>query len=123
MIYLLTLVLKHATKSYTRPLAVIKMIIKKEIKGDNKFYLFFNGKLIFKKWLDQGYSKVFDHFAWSKYTEKAITDFDLEETPPLYHVECQLTLITKEEGGRETPIENGYRPNHVFEYWTKMVDT
>ncbi|MGB3182714.1 MAG: hypothetical protein WBB45_15085 [Cyclobacteriaceae bacterium] len=99
------------------------MIIKKEIKGDNKFYLFFNGKLIFKKWLDQGYSKVFDHFAWSKYTEKAITDFDLEETPPLYHVECQLTLITKEEGGRETPIENGYRPNHVFEYWTKMVDT
>ena len=92
------------------------MIIKKEIKDDNEFYLYFNGKLIFKKWLDHGYSKVFDHFAWSKYTEKSITDFDLEETPPLYHVECKLTLFSKEEGGRTTPIGNGYRPNHVFEY-------
>jgi hypothetical protein len=92
------------------------MIIKKEIKDDNEFYLYFNGKLIFKKWLDQGYSKVFDHFAWGKYTEKSITDFDLEETPPLYHVVCQLTLFSRENGGRETPIANGYRPNHVFEY-------
>ena len=41
---------------------------------------------------------------------------DLEETPPLYHVKCKLTLYTNEEGGRGTPIENGYRPNHVFEY-------
>ena len=40
----------------------------------------------------------------------------MEETPPLYHVECKLTLFSKEEGGRETPIGNGYRPNHVFEY-------
>lgn len=92
------------------------MIIKKEIKDDNEFYLYFNGKLIFKKWLDQGYSKVFDHFAWGKYTEKSITDFDLEETPPLYHVECTLTLYSKDKGGRENPIANGYRPNHVFEY-------
>ena len=92
------------------------MIIKKEIKDDNEFYLWFNGKLIFKKWLNQVYSKVFDHFAWGKYTEKSITDFDLEETPPLYHVYCKLTLFKKEDGGRETPIANGYRPNHVFEY-------
>ena len=92
------------------------MIIKKEIKNDNEFYLYFNGKLIFKKWLDHGYSKVFDHFAWAKYTEKSITDFDLEETPPFYHVECNLTLFSKEQGGRETPIGNEYRPNHVFEY-------
>jgi translation elongation factor EF-Tu-like GTPase len=27
-----------------------------------------------------------------------------------------LTLFSKEEDGRETPIGNGYRPNHVFEY-------
>lgn len=92
------------------------MIIKKEIKDGNEFYLYFNGKLIFKKWLDHGYSKVFDHFAWGKYTEKSITDFDLEETPSLYHVKCKLTLFSYEEGGRETPIANGYRPNHVFEY-------
>lgn len=92
------------------------MIIKKEIKDDNEFYLYFNGTLIFKKWLNQGYSKVFDHFAWGKYTEKSITDFDLEETPSLYHVECSLTLFSKEEGGLDNPIGNWYRPNHVFEY-------
>lgn len=92
------------------------MIIKKEIKDDNEFYLYFNGKLIFKKWLNQGYSKVFDHSAWGKYTEKSITDFDLEETPPFYHVECKLTLFLAKNGGRKTPIANGYRPNHVFEY-------
>ena len=92
------------------------MIIKKEISNDNEFYLYFNGDLIFKKWLDLGYSKVLDRFAWSKYTEKSITDFDLEETPPLYHVECNLTLYSIEECGRETPIANGYRPNNVFEY-------
>lgn len=92
------------------------MIIKKEITDDNEFYLWFNGKLIFKKWLNQGYSKVFDRGAWDKYTEKSITDFDLEETPPLYHVKCKLTLYSKEDGGRETSIANGYRPDHVFEY-------
>lgn len=92
------------------------MIIKKEIKDDNEFYLWFNGKLIFKKWLNQGYSKVFDHHAWSKYTEKSITDFDLDQTPPLYHVNCKLTLYGTKQGGRKTSITNGFRPNHVFEY-------
>lgn len=27
-----------------------------------------------------------------------------------------MTLFSKEEGGRENPIKNGYRSNHVFEY-------
>ncbi len=92
------------------------MIIKKEIKDDNEFYLWFNGKLIYKKWLDKGYSKVFDHGTWGKYTENSITDFDLEETPAMYLVECKLTLLPAEDGGRKTPIKSGYRPDHVFEY-------
>ncbi len=93
------------------------MIIKKEIKDNNEFYLWFNGKLIFKKWLNDGNSKVFDRMAWSRYTERSITDFDLEETPPLYHVTCTLTVLSKEDGGmRTTPIYSGYRPDHVFEY-------
>jgi len=91
------------------------MIIKKEIIG-NESYLWFNGKLIYKKWLDQGYSKVFDRGAWGKYTEKSVTDFDLEETPPLYHVECKLELLSTDKRGRKTPIHNGYRPDHVFKY-------
>jgi len=92
------------------------MIIRKEIKDDNEFYLWFNGKLIFKKWLNQGYSKVFDRGAWGKYTSYSITDFDLEETPQFYEVKSKLNLIPTDEGGRKTPIQSGYRPDHVFEY-------
>lgn len=92
------------------------MIIKKEITDNNELYLYFNGKVIYKKWLDHGYSKVFDYLAYDKYTERSITDFDLKDTPRVYHVECKLTLYSTEEGGRETPIKSGYRPNHVFEY-------
>ena len=40
----------------------------------------------------------------------------MEETPPLYLAECSLNLFSKEEGGRDNPIGNGCRPNHVFEY-------
>jgi len=95
------------------------MIIRKEIKDDNEFYLWFNGKLIYKKWLNQGYSKVFDHFAWGKYTETSFTDFDLENTPPFFHVLAEFQLYKTEDGGRETGIKSGYRPNHVFEYDSK----
>lgn len=95
---------------------LFKMHIKKEIKDDNEFYLSFNGKVIFKKWLDHGYSKVFDRFAWGKYTETSITDLDLEETPPLFIVKAKLQLYTTENGGRDYGIKSGYRPNHVFEY-------
>lgn len=92
------------------------MIIRKEIKDDNEFYLWFNGQLIFKKWLNQGYSKVFERGAWGKYTSNSITDFDLKETPPFYKVKSKLHLLSSQEGGRKTHIENGYRPDHVFEY-------
>ncbi|WP_460219360.1 hypothetical protein [Psychroserpens sp. MEBiC05023] len=94
------------------------MIIRKEIKDDNELYLWFNGKLIYKRWLNQGYSKVFDHFAWGKYTDQSITDFDLEKTPPLIHIKTYIELISAENGGRKNGISSGYRPNHVFEYQT-----
>lgn len=31
-------------------------------------------------------------------------------------IQARLTLRTKAEGGRQTGIKTGYRPNHVFEY-------
>lgn len=37
------------------------MAIRKEITKDNELYLWMNGKLIFKRWLDGGYSKVFEY--------------------------------------------------------------
>jgi len=94
------------------------VIIRKEIKNDKELYLYFNGKLIYKRWLNLGYGKVFDTHAFGKYTDYSIPDFDLEETPELIHVKAKLTLVTTEQGGRKTGIASGYRPNHVFEYQT-----
>ena len=45
----------------------------KEIKG-NELYVYMNGKLIYKKWLDTGASKVFDLQAYDKYTLQSIKD-------------------------------------------------
>ena len=49
------------------------MIFKKETK-DNELYVYMNGKLIYKKWLNTGESKVFDLIAYDKYTLKSIKD-------------------------------------------------
>ena len=94
------------------------MIIRKEIKDDNELYLYFNGKLIYKRWFNLGYGKVFDTHSFGKYTDYSINDFDLEETPEFIHVKANLTLTPTEQGGRKTGIKTGYRPNHVFEYLT-----
>lgn len=47
------------------------MAFKKETK-DNELYIFMNGKLIYKKWLLTGESKVFDIMAYDKYTLSSI---------------------------------------------------
>jgi len=51
------------------------MIFKKETK-DNELYLYMNGKLIYKKWLATGVSKVFDIQAYDKYTLTSIKDIE-----------------------------------------------
>lgn len=94
------------------------MIIKKEIKNDNELYLYFNGKLIYKRWLDLGYGKVFDTHAFGRYTDYSITNFDLEDTPELIHVKAKLHILPIKSGGRKTAIKSGYRPDHIFEYDT-----
>lgn len=92
------------------------MKITKEIKDDHEFYLWFNGKLIYKKWLKTGNSIICDHGAWGSYTTSSFNDFDLENTPDLIIVRASLKLFSTDEGGRKTAISSGYRPNHVFEY-------
>ncbi len=92
------------------------MVIKKEIKDDNEFYLYINGKLIYKRWLNLGYGKVFDTHTFGKYTDYSITDFDLEETPDLIRVQAKLKLFSTKDGGRKSAIKSGYRPDHVFDY-------
>ncbi len=50
------------------------MIVRKEIKDDNELYLYFNDKLIYKRWLNYGYSKVFDKTAYGKDTFVSIIE-------------------------------------------------
>lgn len=49
-------------------------MLRKEIKDDNELYLYFNDKLIYKRWLNQGYSKVFDKMAYGKDTFVSIIE-------------------------------------------------
>ncbi len=44
----------------------------KEVNKDNELYVYMDGKLIYKKWLNTGQSKVFDVMAYDKYTLKSI---------------------------------------------------
>ena len=46
----------------------------KEKTTDNELYVYLNGNLIYKKWIDTGESKVFDVMAYDKYTLKSITE-------------------------------------------------
>lgn len=52
------------------------MDIRKEITEDNELLLWMNGKLIYKRWLDLGYSKVFDKTAYGKETFVSIIEDD-----------------------------------------------
>ena len=94
----------------------ISMVITKEITEDNELYLYMNGKLIYKRWLNTGQSKVFDVMAYDKYTYASYTDLDVKNSPYLIEVKAKLRLKTTEKGGRTHGIKSGYRPNHVFEY-------
>jgi len=46
----------------------------KEESNDNELYAYLNGKLIYKRWLNSGESKVFDVMAYNKYTLKSIKE-------------------------------------------------
>lgn len=91
------------------------MAILKKIER-NELYLFMNGNLIYKRWLDTGQSKIFDIMAYDKYTLTSIRDLDYEENGAVLTINAKLKLKTTEEGGRQNGIISGYRPNHVFEY-------
>lgn len=82
--------------------------------SENELYLFINGKLIYKRWLDTGVSKVFDVMAYDKYTLASILELGNENG--LFIVKARIKLTPTEQGGRKTGIISGYRPNHVFEY-------
>ena len=78
-----------------------------------------NGKLIYKRWLDTGVSKVFDVMAYDKYTLASIKE--LSNQYGLLIVKARIKLTPTEQGGRKTGIISGYRPNHVFEYTSEGI--
>lgn len=82
--------------------------------SENELCIFMNGKLIYKRWLDTGVSKVFDVMAYDKYTLASIKE--LTNQYGLLIVKARIKLIPTEQGGRKTGIISGYSPNHVFEY-------
>ncbi|MGE8428009.1 MAG: hypothetical protein ACN6O7_09040 [Sphingobacterium sp.] len=59
-----------------------------------------NGKLIYKRWLDTGVSKVFDVMAYDKYTLASIKE--LSNQYGLLTVKARIKLIPTEDGGRKT---------------------
>jgi len=91
------------------------MAILKKIEG-NELYLYMNGSLIYKRWLDTGQSKVFDVMAYDKYTLTSIRDLEYENPGELISIRAKLTMKRAEDGGRLNGFIYGYRPNHVFEY-------
>ena len=100
------------------------MIITKTITEDNELYLYMDGKLVMKRWLNGGYSKVFDVMAYDSYTYASIDDLTINNTANLIHIKAKIKMKPTEEGGRKTGFTTGYRPNHVFEYVDeKMVKT
>lgn len=66
----------------------------KEIKKD-ELYLYMNGKLIYKRWLKTGQSKVFDVMAYDKYTLMSIRGSKLIEKEQFLsdHIYCGLTNL------------------------------
>lgn len=56
-----------------------KKSIFKEVTENNELYLYMNGKLIYKKWLLTGQSKVFDVMAYDKFTSKSITQESIKK--------------------------------------------
>lgn len=92
------------------------MKIFKKIEN-NELYLYMNGKLIYKRWLDTGQSKVFDIMAYDKYTLTSIRDIEHEKSSRVLPIKAKLTMKKTEDGGRTTGFFSGYRPNHVFEYF------
>ncbi len=90
------------------------MAIIKKIE-DNQLYLYMNGNLIYKRWLDTGESKVFDIMAYDKYTLTSWRDTNYENPRGFISVKAKLKMKTTAEGGRKSGFISGYRPNHIFE--------
>jgi len=81
------------------------MAIHKKITKDNELYVYMNGKIIYKRWLNTGQSKVFDIMAYDEGTFLSI-------------VEGKNGEIRK----RRRIIINGYYCNTQEDFWNKYTN-
>lgn len=91
------------------------MAVLKKIEN-GELYVYMNGNLIYKRWLESGESKVFDIMAYDKYTHSSFHELGYENLKGIILVKARLKLKATEDGGRTKGVVSGYRPNHVFEY-------
>lgn len=80
-------------------------MLHKKIEGD-ELYLYMNGKLIYKRWLKTGVSKVFDLFAYDKYTLTSINDLQFENLSEKISIKAKLKLNQQKtvEGIQESKV-------------------
>ncbi|RVU02383.1 hypothetical protein EOD41_00125 [Mucilaginibacter limnophilus] len=105
------------------------MFVHKEIIG-NELYLYMNGKLIYKRWLKTGDSKVFDVMAYDKYTLVSYRDdnsnkstydinwFKQEIEPQLFNYEVSYRYFEQGDFGSLTQVGfEGKDKGGQIDYW------
>jgi len=99
----------------------MKLTIEKYIKED-EFYLYMDGKLIYKRLLKTGEEKIVDVMAYDKYIYAGIADIECKGID-LICLKAEIKMRTSSEGGRKTGFASGYRPNHVFTHTQQGIWT
>lgn len=77
-----------------------------------------NGKLIYKRWLNTGQSKVFDVMAYDKYTYQSYTDLDVKNSPYLIHVKVKVIFNSNNH-----KLKNAHKLNHIFKSSSNEKDS
>ena len=81
---------------------------------ENELHLYINNKLVYKCWLDTGELEIFDSATYERY--RLASQEEIKNVNGMLIVKARIKLSSTENGGRQTGIISGYRPNHVFEH-------
>jgi len=90
----------------------------KKIEG-NELYVYADGELIYKRWLDTGQSKVFDVMAYDKHTLVSITE---PETLGEEVVEGPMSVL-KSLVETVTNLKNPYKKETDYVLWAAAENT
>lgn len=94
-------------------------VYRKKLTKDHELLLYLNSQLIYKLWLTNGQTKIFDTSEYEKYNSIKYSDLVIEDPKLFITVKAEVRFKRTDEGGRINGIFSGYSPNHVFEYKVK----